>query len=267
MPLCSRPCRFGMRAMPRERLQKVIASAGLASRRRAEDLIASGAVSVNGILAHLGDLADPDVDEIMVNGKLLAVRPRRTYLALNKPPGYVSSLRSTHGELTVSELVPSEPRLFPVGRLDRDTSGLLLMTDDGDWSNLVTHPRFGIEKEYRVLVLGKPSRDALNQLRHGVTLPDGAITAPALVERIGDDRGNSWLTVSVIEGKKRQIRLMAAAVGYPVLELRRVRVGPIVLGSLPEGSWRSLAAEEVDEVRDIARHRPARSGPRTGLSR
>ncbi len=250
--------------MPPERLQKIIAGAGLASRRGAEELIATGAVYVNGARATIGDLADPETDEIKVNGRVVDATLPHVYIALHKPPGYVTSLRSTHGERTVTRLLPGDRRLFPVGRLDKETSGLLFVTDDGEWANLVTHPRYRIVKEYRVLVRGRPDEQVLDRLRHGVRLPDGAVTAPADVRRIGDDRGNSWLSISVIEGKKRQIRLMAREVGYPVLALQRVRIGPIALGALPEGSWRDLTGPEVEELRDIARRRIARSGPRSG---
>jgi 23S rRNA pseudouridine2605 synthase len=153
----------------------------------------------------------------------------------------------------VIELAPGDGRLFPVGRLDKDTSGLLLLTDDGDWSNLVTHPRYGVVKEYRALVRGRPSPAALERMRRGVPLPDGTLTAPASVEHIGEDGGDSWLSIAVIEGKKRQIRLMAREVGHPVVALQRVRIGPITLDMLPEGSWRELTAEEVEALRDVAR--------------
>jgi 23S rRNA pseudouridine2605 synthase len=238
--------------MVRERLQKILSSAGVASRRGAEALIAAGDVSVNGAPARLGDLADSDVDEIVVGGIRLSSPVKRTYLALNKPTGFVCSLRSTHGERTVMDLMPGTARLYPVGRLDKETSGLLLMTDDGDWANLVAHPRYEIEKEYRALVTGLPDAAALRRLREGVGLPDGSVTVPARVERIGDDRGNAWLSITVVEGKKRQIRLMANAVAHPVLVLRRVRIGSVKLGELPEGQWRTLAREEVDEIRDVA---------------
>lgn len=248
--------------MESERLQKIIAAAGLASRRGAEEMIGSGRVTVNGRRAQLGDRADPNTDDIRVDGQRVSMPQVHSYIALNKPPGYVSSLRSTHGERTVTELVPAASRLFPVGRLDKETSGLLLMTNDGDWANLVTHPSHGIVKEYRALVRGAPDESALENLRHGVTLPGGIVTASADVRRIGDDRGSTWLSFRVIEGKKRQIRLMALEVGHPIVALQRVRIGPIQLGSLPEGAWRRLAAEEVDEIRDIARRSPVRSSAR-----
>jgi pseudouridine synthase len=244
----------------RERLQKILARAGVASRRHAESLIASGAVTVNGAVARLGQSAELGSDDIRVHGRKISVLAAHTYLALNKPPGVVSSRRSTHGEATVLQLLPPASRVFPVGRLDKDTSGLLLLTDDGDWANLVTHPRYGVEKEYRALVQGKPGDAELQHLRRGVRLPDGSVTAPARVERIGDDRGDTLLGITVVEGKKRQIRLMAAAVGHQVIDLQRVRIGPLSLGTLPVGEWRALTQQEVRKVQDVARRLTAPDG-------
>lgn len=250
--------------MVQERLQKILASAGVSSRRGAEALIADGRVRVNGIVARLGESADPDHDVIEVDGRRLLRGREHRYLALNKPAGYVSSLKSTHGEPTVVGLVSGESRVYPVGRLDKETSGLLLMTDDGDWANLVTHPRYGIEKQYEVLVRGRPADPALESLRNGVVLPGGALTAPARVVKIGDDRGNTRLFITVVEGKKRQIRLMASAVGHPVIALRRVRVGDIRLGSLPEGQWRALEREEVEGIRELAGQNTGRGSTDSG---
>lgn len=245
-----------------QRLQRILSGAGVASRRAAEELIRAGRVTVNGTVASLGAAADPLHDEVRVDGRLLHVLVSRRYIALNKPAGYVSSRRSTHGEQTVMELIPSEPPLFPVGRLDKDTEGLLLFTDDGDWANLVTHPRYQVLKEYVARVRGCPGNPVLRRLREGVTLPDGTITSPAQVKRIGDDRGNAELLIGVIEGKKRQLRLMAQAVGHPVVRLERVRIGPIALGGLPPGQWRHVDPEEVEKVRDIARRAVRGSCPR-----
>jgi 23S rRNA pseudouridine2605 synthase len=253
--------------MAQERLQKILAGAGVSSRRGAETLIASGRVTVNGTVARLGQSADPDHDVIEVAGRRLEVSGPHRYLALNKPAGFVSSLRSTHGEPTVVELVPQGPRVYPVGRLDKETSGLLLLTDDGDWANLVTHPRYGVQKQYDVLVRGRPTHHALESLRNGVVLPDGAVTAPALVAEIGDDKGNARLSITVVEGKKRQIRLMARAVGYPVVALRRIRIGNIRLGSLSEGQWRELRREEVEGIRELAGHNAGTESTNSSSSR
>lgn len=243
------------------RLQKVLAAAGVASRRGAEELIIRGEVSVNGKPATLGQSADPAIDEIAVRGRMLPrVTGAHRYMALNKPVGVVTTRRGTHGEQTVMGLVPDDPRLSPVGRLDKDTSGLLLLTTDGDWANRVTHPRYGVEKVYRAVVAGVPDEPSLQQLRDGITLPDGTRTAPAKVERIRDDRENATLSITVGEGKKRQIRLMFAAIGHPVRSLCRVQVGTIDLADLPEGKWRELRREEIESVR-TATGRSGQAGP------
>jgi 23S rRNA pseudouridine2605 synthase len=253
--------------MVQERLQKILAAAGVSSRRGAEALIREGRVAVNGVVANLGESADSEFDLIEVDGRRLESGRQHVYLALNKPIGYVSSLRSTHGEPTVVELVPPGHRVYPVGRLDRDTSGLLLLTDDGDWANLVTHPRYAVEKEYEAVVVGRPDGAALARLRSGIVLPDGTRTGPAVVARIGDDRGNARLSITVVEGKKRQIRLMASAVGHPVVALRRVRVGNILQGSLREGQWRMLGHEEVEGIRELAGHSARTEGANSSRPR
>jgi 23S rRNA pseudouridine2605 synthase len=237
----------------KERLHKVLASYGIASRRRAEEMIASGEVTLNGTIAHVGDAADPEVDLIRVRGEMLGPRTANLYLALNKPRGYVTSLSSTHGERTVMELLTLPERVYPVGRLDKETSGLLLLTSDGEWANIVSHPRYRVEKEYRALVRGRPSAEALQRLHQGVVLPDGSCTAPAVVSVLDRQGANTCLAITVLEGKKRQIRLMAEAVGHPVLDLSRVRVGSIVLEGLREGAWRRLTDEEVESVRRYGR--------------
>ena len=241
----------------KERLQKVLANRGVASRRRAEELIASGEIEVNGSVARVGDLVEPETDLILVRGQVLEPVAGAVYLALNKPRGYVTSLRSTHGERTVMDLIDIAERVYPVGRLDKETSGLLLLTNDGDWANTVTHPRYRVEKEYRAAVRGRPSTKAVEHLREGVLLPDGSMTAPAQVSVLSTDGGNTLLAITVLEGKKRQIRLMAEAVGHPVVGLRRVRVGPISLGSLEEGGWRQLTSEEIESVRAYGRQTAA----------
>lgn len=235
-----------------ERLQKVLAAHGVASRRRAEELIAAGQVTVNGALARVGQSVTTD-DVIEVAGHRLGAQQAALYLALHKPSGFVSSLRSTHGERTVTELVGFGVRMFPVGRLDKETSGLLFLTNDGEWANLISHPRYQIEKEYDVLVQGTPSSEAVRRMRDGLQLPGGDVTAPARVHKGASLADRTHLSVTVIEGKKRQIRLMAAAVGHPVLRLRRVRIGPIPLAELEEGRWRNLRPEEVESIRAQAR--------------
>jgi 23S rRNA pseudouridine2605 synthase len=243
-----------------ERLQKALAAAGIASRRGAEELITAGLVSVNGRTAHVGQVIDRDRDVVEVSGRRVAFPEARTYIALNKPMGYVTSLRSTHGEKTVTELVVIPARVFPVGRLDKDTSGLLLFTDDGDWANIVSHPRFGVEKEYGVTVRGRLSPGALERLRRGVQLQDGAVTSPARVAVTRVEGTHTRLSVTVIEGKKRQIRLMFEAVGHPVVTLSRVRIGPLELGGLGEGRWRRLDSNEVEGIRSYGRRAAATDG-------
>ncbi len=245
--------------MARERLQKVLAAAGVASRRRAEELIARGDVVVNGRVAELGQTVDPLTDRIVVNGTLLTTAPKRIYLALNKPAGYVSSLRGYGGEPTVTDLIKLPQRVFPVGRLDKDTTGLLLLTNDGEWANLVTHPRYGVEKQYEVLVSGHPSSSTLRRLAEGVELPDRTRTAPATVRRILDRRDSTLFSLTVVEGKRRQIRQMCSAVGHPVIELRRMRVGPIRLDKLGVGAWRYLQPDEVEGMREHAGRRSEQS--------
>jgi pseudouridine synthase len=236
-----------------ERLQKVMSSRGIASRRQAEEMIAAGRVTVNGVTAALGQQVDPG-NVIVVDGlPLESERPGKVYVALNKPAGVVSTTRDAHAKLAVIDLVSVPQRVYPAGRLDKETSGLLLLTNDGAWANLVTHPRHGIEKEYDLLVKGVPSHTVIDRLAEGVALPDGTVTSPARVERRTHVEGNGRLSVTVVEGKKRQIRLMAEAVGHPVMKLRRTRIGNIELGDLAPGEWRLLEAQEVESVREIAR--------------
>ncbi|MGI8969005.1 MAG: pseudouridine synthase [Chloroflexota bacterium] len=245
--------------MTAERIQKVLAASGVASRRKAEELIAAERVTVNGVPAVVGQRISVGRDTIAVDGRPLASEHELVYLALNKPAGVVTSTRSTHGEHTVAELVDFPERIFPVGRLDRETTGLLLLTNDGEWANLVTHPRYGVEKEYELMVRGIPPESVLQRLRDGVRLPDGTLTSPARVGLVRPLAENAHLSVTVIEGKKRQIRLMAATVGFPALYLTRIRIGAIELGDLAAGQQRNLTQDEVEGIREHAR-RSAGSG-------
>ena len=228
-------------ALPQgERLQKVLAATGYGSRRVCEDLIAAGRVTVNGTVAILGRRVDPDVDRVEVDGAPIGVRPGLLYYLLNKPVGVITSARDTHGRQTVLDLVPRDPRVFSVGRLDVDTEGLLLLTNDGQLANRIAHPSHGIEKEYLVEVDGGPaSAGALRSLRDGVELEDGT-TAPARVSQ--PDPG--VLRIVIHEGRNRQVRRMCEAVGHPVRRLVRTRIGPIVDRSLKPGHWRNLTADE-----------------------
>lgn len=223
-----------------ERLQKVLARTGLGSRRVCEDLIAEGRVTVNGEVAVLGRRVDPAVDLVEVDGAPVPVRPDAVYYLLNKPSGVVTTAADPQGRPTVVELVPPEPRVFPVGRLDAATEGLLVLTNDGDLAHRLTHPAYGVEKEYLAHVRGRPSDGVVRRLRQGVELEDGT-TAPARVARVGDD----VLRIVIHEGRNRQVRRMCEEVGHPVLRLARVRVGPITDRRLKPGSWRPLAPEEV----------------------
>ncbi len=228
----------------RERLQKALARAGLGSRRLCEELIADERVTVNGVVATLGDRVDPDQDEVTVDGVVVGVRPGLVHYVLNKPAGVVTTADDPHGRPTVIELVPSEPRVHPVGRLDLDTEGLLLLTNEGELTHRLTHPSFGVDKEYLAEVEGIPSRGALRRLREGVDLDDGR-TAPARVSLLGDH----LLRLTIHEGRNRQVRRMCEAVGHPVTRLVRTRIGPLTDRTLGPGEWRELTGAEVQELR------------------
>ena len=231
------------------RLAKHLAHAGIASRRAAETIIAEGRVSVDG-----ETVTDPARDvtgreRIAVDGRPLAAAPARVVYAVHKPPGVVSTARDTHGRPTVIGLVPDAgTRLYPVGRLDADTTGLILLTNDGDLAHVLAHPRHGVARTYRATVGGGPvGARALRLLREGVELEDGR-TAPARVRRLRSGE----LELTIHEGRKRQVRRMCAAVGHPVLDLRRVAFGPLRLGDLPPGAHRRLTAAEVERLRRAA---------------
>jgi len=227
-----------------QRLQKWIASAGLCSRRTAEAWIEAGRVRLNGAVATLGQSADPERDTILVDGKPLVFSEEKRYLMLNKPRGYVSTMSDERGRRTVAELVADcGARVVPVGRLDLDSEGLLLLTNDGDWMQRVLHPRYEIDKTYHVAVAG-PVRGAAEKLA-AVTELDGEPIRPARVEVLRLGRETAELSITIHEGKNRQIRRMCASVGLHVKRLRRVREHHLELGSLPEGKWRDLTAEEV----------------------
>jgi 23S rRNA pseudouridine2605 synthase len=233
------------------KLQKVLAAAGVASRRACEELIADGRVSVNGEVAHQGQRVDPETDVIEVDGGLIPVKPGRVYYLLNKPRGTITTADDPQGRPTVVDLVPAEPRVFPVGRLDGDTEGLLLLTNDGELTHRLTHPSFGVDKEYVAEVEGEPTNAAIRRLREGVELDDGP-TAPAKVARLEPN----VLRITIHEGRNRQIRRMCEAVGHPVVRLIRTKIGPLADRRLKPGAWRPL---EPDEVRALARAAQARN--------
>jgi 23S rRNA pseudouridine2605 synthase len=227
------------------RLQKLLAQAGIGSRRSCEELIAAGRVTVNGKPVALGARVDPEHDQVVVDGVAVSVRPGLVYYLLNKPRGVVTTAADPQGRPTVVDLVPAEPRVYPVGRLDQDSEGLLLLTNDGDLTHRLTHPRFGVDKEYVVEVEGSPSRGVVRRLREGVDLEDGR-TAPAKVALVAPN----LLRLTIHEGRKRQVRRMCEAVGHPALRLVRTRIGPVRDHGLGPGEWRPL---ERDEVRALER--------------
>jgi 23S rRNA pseudouridine2605 synthase len=227
-----------------ERLQKVLARAGLGSRRASEDLIAAGRVTVNGDVAVLGRRVDPERDEIALDGVPVGTRAGLVYYLLNKPPRVVTTADDPEGRRTVLDLVPPEPRVFPVGRLDWDTEGLLVLTNDGDLTHRLTHPSFGVEKEYLAEVDGVPSRAALRQLREGIELDDGP-TAPATVQLVQERGDHAAISIVVHEGRNRQVRRMCDAIGHPVRRLVRTRIGPLADRRLAPGAWRELGFAEV----------------------
>jgi 23S rRNA pseudouridine2605 synthase len=234
----------------KERLQKILAQAGIASRRGSEILVREGRVTVNGqVITQLGTKADPETDTIAVDGHVIAVPTKYTYIMLHKPSGYVTTMHDPQGRPTVLDLLPKTlPRVFPVGRLDLDTEGLLILTNNGEFAQHVLHPRYMTEKEYLVQVMGQPSKHALEALQHGVEI-DGTVTAPARVTVVSTTRERTrttaWLRVVLHEGRKRQVRRMCEAVGLVIIRLIRTRVGTLRLGDLPTGAYRHLTATEV----------------------
>lgn len=243
----------------KERLQKILAQAGHGSRRSAEALISAGRVSINGVVVReLGTRADLDADRIALDGALIASAGAHAYVAMNKPAGAVTTTNDPENRRTVMELLPPNlpPHVFPIGRLDRDTEGLLLFTSDGEFAHRMAHPRYEIEKEYAALVAGTPDRAAIGALRGGILI-DGVRTSPAVVEitaspaGFAPSAGHTWLRLVIHEGRKRQVRLMCAAVGHPARTLVRTRIGGVTLARLARGKTRALAPREVAELRAL----------------
>lgn len=258
--------------MSEERLQKILARAGIASRRKAEELIREARVTVNGRAAELGDKADLERDAVKVDGKrLLPHAGVHRYLLLNKPKQVMSTLSDPEGRTTVLDLVPPRLRkaLVPVGRLDYNTEGLLLLTDDGDFAQAVAHPRHGCWKTYEVKVRGVPAERDLDRLRAGIVL-DGRRTAPCRIaarpapRRTAESESSSWWKVELGEGRSRQIREMFQRIGHPVQKLRRVAIGPVADPDLPLGMVRELTEREVELLRGAARRAAARAGEEGG---
>jgi 23S rRNA pseudouridine2605 synthase len=237
--------------VPVERLQRLLARAGYGSRRACEELIVEGRVTLNGIVATLGDRADAAEDELRVDGLEVNLDPNVKYYALHKPAGVVTTMRDPQGRPDIRGYLPEEgPRMFPIGRLDRDTEGLLLLTNDGELANALTHPRFGVEKEYLAEVDGVPTAKHIGQLRRGVELEDGHASAKrARVAGRSGDRGAVRLVMT--EGRKREVRRLLASVGLPVTRLVRVRVGAVRLGGLSPGERRELTHDEVVALRQV----------------
>lgn len=241
---------------PLERLQKILAHAGVASRRKAEEMIRQGRVTVNGqTVTQLGTKVDPARDDIRVDGARLKIAPSHIYILLNKPAGVLSVMDDDRGRRSLGDLVSLPARLYPVGRLDVNSEGLILLTDDGELANRLTHPRYKHEKEYRVLVSGHPAEKTLEAWRRGVVL-EGQRTAPAQVTAIRTDKDATVLRIVMHEGRKRQIRDVAALLGHPVRELVRVRMGPLLLGSLGSGQWRHLTDQEVFALEGLKQPTP-----------
>lgn len=231
------------------RINKFLADSGVASRRGADALIDSGVVKVNGkILREQGISVDPLKDVITVKGKRLGeTKKKLIYVAVNKPRGYVSTVKDSHADKTVMDLVPIQDRVYPVGRLDKDSEGLILLTNDGDFALKLTHPRYHVSKTYHVLVRGNVSEDVLNRLRRGVRLEDG-VSKAFQVKVIEAENGESWIEMVLHEGKKRQIRRMCAEVHLYVVRLIRVAIGDVLIDDLKIGKWRELTSKEINSL-------------------
>jgi 23S rRNA pseudouridine2605 synthase len=242
------------------RLNKYLARAGVASRRRADDLIAGGSVRINGTtVRELGSFVDTG-DRVEVDGVPVDLPAAPTYLIINKPPGVVTTMRDPQGRRTIAGFLTDRPRVFPVGRLDYDTTGLLLLTDDGELAHRLLHPRFGVDKTYRATIAGRLSPDDVRHLLEGLVMDDGR-AGEARVRVLAGRRDQSLLDVTIHEGRNRQVRRMFETLGHPVLELTRTRFGPLKLGALPLGHVRGLTEKEVEALQ---RHRrPPADSPRT----
>jgi 23S rRNA pseudouridine2605 synthase len=250
-----------------ERLQKLIAAAGIASRRHAEELITSGVVTVNGqVVTELGTKADAKRDHIKVRGKLInpvLAKRENVYVLLNKPKGYLSSVSDPEGRPLVTELLPpSLGRLHPVGRLDFNTEGLLLLTNDGDFTNFITAARNRVEKVYEAKVKGLPPEPAIERIKRGVVLDDGTKTAPAGITKVDETGSNAWFEVILHQGRNQQIRRMFDVIGHSVVKLRRSRIGTLQDNDLRPGYWRLLTPVEVSRLMKVERKRRPAKGSR-----
>ncbi len=244
-----------------ERVQKVLAAAGVGSRRACEELIAAGRVTVDGEVITLGAKADPASQVITVDGERIHTDPRLLYLLLNKPTGYVTTVTDPQGRPTVMDLVPASPRVYPVGRLDRDTEGLLILTNDGELANRLAHPRYAVEKTYVAQIRGPAKRRAVRQLLDGVELDDGTAKARS-VRELGASGDKTLIEVVLAEGRKREVRRMLQAVNLPLERLARVRIGPLPLGDISPGKFRPLSGAEVRALYAVV----GLAGPATAVS-
>jgi 23S rRNA pseudouridine2605 synthase len=237
-----------------ERLQKILSAAGIASRRAAEEIITSGRVAVNGkVVTELGSRADPALDRITVDGKVVRSEGIRSYIVLNKPVGYVTTLKDPQGRPVVTDLLKGvKERVYPVGRLDYNTEGVLLLTNDGELANRLAHPRHEVEKEYMVRVRGGVVPEQLQLISEGVDLEDGR-SAPAVVNLVRESENNTWISITIHEGRYRQVRRMCEAVGLSVVRLKRTRYGILETGDMNPGEFRLLTPDEVDGLRALCK--------------
>jgi 23S rRNA pseudouridine2605 synthase len=247
--------------VPEERLQKILAAAGIASRRASEELIVAGRVTVNGETAHLGQKADPATDVVLVDGERVNVDPDLVYVMLNKPQGVVTTVDDPEGRPTVMDLINLPQRLFPVGRLDQDTEGLLLLTNDGDLAHALTHPSYEVERIYVALVPGPVRKKPLAQLRAGVELEDG-YARPKRARVLGEEAGRALVEVVMTEGRKREVRRLLGTLGMKVERLARVSFAGVELGELRQGKWRFLTQPEIGQL-----HAAVGGGPRPRRAR
>jgi 23S rRNA pseudouridine2605 synthase len=263
---------------PLQRVQKILSEAGVASRRKAEEMIREGRVTISGRPAQIGDKADPDWEHIKVDGKRIAVFPVEVNILLNKPKGTVTTVDDPEGRTTVMDLIQGvKTRLFPVGRLDYDAEGVLLMTNDGQMAHRLTHPSFQVPRVYQVKVRGKPSPAEIQRLSGGIFLEDGR-TAPCKIRTLKETRENMWLEMVLFEGRNRQVKRMWEKCGFPVLKLKRIMFAGLTLGRLKPGEYRYLRPPEIKKVRDFLKgsspgknsersieDRQARKNPGNGL--